>query len=147
MKTHAPTSTPASYLILIKDDQVLLSRRANTGFWDGSYALPAGHVEVEETYTQNLIREAKEEIGIDLDPQLVQVVHIMHRKSDTDGSKRIDTFFKVEKWQGEVENKEPEKCDDLAWFPLNKLPNNIIPYIKLALENMQKGVFYSEFGW
>ena len=36
---------PASYAVLIKDNKVLLVRRFNTGYEDGKYSLPAGHVE------------------------------------------------------------------------------------------------------
>lgn len=147
MEKKYNSNTPASYLILIKDGEVLLSRRANTGYRDGSYSLPAGKVEAGETFTEALVREVKEEIGITLDPKMTEVTHIMHRKSDADGSDRIDIFFTVKGWQGEIENKEPHKCDDLSWFPLDAFPENILPYIKQAIEYTQKGIFYSELGW
>lgn len=141
------TNIPASYLILIKDGKILLLRRANTGFHDGDYSLPAGHVEAGETFTNALVREAKEEIGVSIDSNMARVVHIMHRKSDADGSERVDTFFTAKEWQGEIENKELDKCDDLSWFSMDNLPENTIPYIKQAIECIRKEVFYSEFGW
>ncbi len=42
---------------------------------------------------------------------------------------------------------EPNKCDDLQWFPINTLPENTIPYIKQAIERAYAGVIYSEFCW
>lgn len=39
------------YLILEKDDHVLLALSANTGFTDGYWALPAGHAEDNEHAT------------------------------------------------------------------------------------------------
>lgn len=136
---------PASYLVLKQGNEVLLLRRFNTGYEDGKYSVPAGHVDAGETFTQAVIREISEEVNLRLDPEYVHVAHIMHRKSHD--SERIDAFFVAEKWQGEIQNMEPEKCDDLSWFPLDKLPENTIPYIRQALECIRDEKFYSEFGW
>jgi mutator protein MutT len=138
---------PTSYAVFMKGNEVLLLRRANTGYWDGSYSLPAGHVEAGETFTSGLMREMQEEVDVVPNLEQTEMVHMLHRKSDTDGSQRIDAFFTVREWQGEIQNKEPEKCDELSWYALDKLPANTIPYIKQVLENIQKGVFYSERGW
>lgn len=136
---------PASYLVLRRDDKVLLLRRFNTGYEDGKYSMPAGHVDAGETFTATVIREACEEIGIILKAENVRMAHIMHRKSVH--TERIDTFFIAEEWTGELKNMEPNKCDDLSWFHLDKLPENTIPYIRQALECIRDGKFYSEFGW
>lgn len=139
------TLVPASYLVLKRNNEVLLSRRFQTGYEDGKYSVPAGHVEEGETCTRALIREIEEEIGIGIDIDVVRLVHVMHRKSAD--SERVDFFFMVEIWQGDIQNKEPGKCDDLSWFPLDRLPESIIPYVRQALEDIQGGVIYSEFGF
>jgi mutator protein MutT len=141
---------PASYLILIKDGKILLQRRFNTGYMDGKYSLPAGHVDKGESFTQCIIREAKEEIGIDLNSSDLKAVHFMHRLSDPewgDEAYRIDVFFTANNWQGIPEIKEPDKSDDLSWFDLKSLPENIIPYVKQAIDCVNSKIFYSEFGW
>ncbi|MFA5878502.1 MAG: NUDIX domain-containing protein [Candidatus Staskawiczbacteria bacterium] len=141
---------PASYLVLIRDGRILLQRRFNTGYEDGSYSLVAGHVEKGETFTQCIIREVKEEIGISLSPEDLKVIHMMHRYSGPEWknlNERMDVFFSAEKWEGDIENKEPNKCDDLSWFDLNKLPDNVIPYIRQAIECIKNNTFYSEHGW
>lgn len=141
---------PSSYLVLIKEGKVLLQRRFNTGYMDGNYSLPAGHVDKGETFTQCVIRESKEEIGVDIRPDDLKVAHLMHRFSGVewgDDGYRIDVFFTAEKWENVPEIKEYDKCDDLSWFDLNDLPNNIIPYIRQAIDCISKKVFYSEFGW
>ncbi|WP_228059029.1 NUDIX domain-containing protein [Nostoc sp. LEGE 06077] len=71
---------PDSYLILIKDEKILLIRRFNTGYEDGNYSVVAGLVDGNETFVQAVVREAKEEVGIDLNIQDLEVVHIIHRK-------------------------------------------------------------------
>ena len=48
---------------------------------------------------------------------------------------------------GDVTNMEPDKCDDLRWFDIEDLPGNTIPYIRQAIENYRKGVWFSSFGW
>ncbi len=135
----------ASYLILAKDGQVLLLRRANTGYQDGDYSLVAGHLDGAETAKQSIIREAKEEAGIILRPADLNVVHVMHRYRAE--REYIDIYLKTNKWEGEIINKEPKKCDKLKWFPLDRLPDNILPEVKLALENTNKKIFYGEIGW
>lgn len=141
---------PASYLVLIKEGKILLARRFNTGYMDGKYSLPAGHVDEGETFAQCIIREAKEEIGVGLKPEDLKFAHIMHRLSDPEWKElryRIDVFFTAEKWEGEIKNMEPEKCDDLSWFDLDNLPENIIPYVRHMIDCVKNKVFYSEFGW
>lgn len=132
------------YLILIKDGKTLLLRRKDTGFEDGNYGLVSGHVDGDEQATVAICREAAEESGLIIDPKDVRFVHCTHRRQNDE---RVDFFFTAEKWEGQPKNMEPEKCDDLSWFPLNDLPPNIIPYIREAIKNSQNGIYYSEFGW
>ena len=134
----------AVHLLFIKDGKILLLRRFNTGYEDGNYSLVAGHLEAGETVTQTAIREAQEEAGVQIAPENIEVAHVIHRKSNDE---RIDFFVQVKAWDGEICNMEPDKCDDLSWFPIQCLPVNMIPYVRFGLENYQKGVFYSEHGW
>ena len=139
---------PASYLVLIKEDKILLSRRFNTGYQDGKYSLVAGHVDKGETFTQCLVREAKEEANISVKPEDLKVVHVMQRDSKAEkNNERVDVFFLAEKWDGAPANKEPHKCDDLSWFDLEEIPENTIPYIKQAIDCIKNKIFYSEHGF
>lgn len=134
----------SGYLILIRNGKILLSRRFQTGYEDGKYSVPAGHVEDGEPLQIATCREIKEEIGVDLTPHDLTLVHVMHRKSH---DIRMDFFFTTKKKGLTPKNMEPAKCDHLAWFPLHRLPPNTIPYIRAAIDNLQKGAFYCEFGW
>jgi len=133
---------PSVYLVLIKDNKILLSRRYNTGYFDGNYSFPAGHLDGNETLKQALVREAKEEIDVVLDPADLELVHTMNRRIPD--NERVDFFFTAKKWQGEPKIIEPEKCDDLSWFELNNLPKNIIPYIKQTIDSFLNNTIYSE---
>ena len=145
MQRH--TNIVAAYLILQKENRVLLLQRQNTGYHDGNYSLVAGHVETGETFTECIIREGKEEAGIRLSAADLTVAHVMHRKSKTDSSERVDVFFTTKQWTGKIKNMEPEKCAQLKWFDNNALPINIIPCVRQALTNINLGILYSEFGW
>lgn len=134
----------AVHLFLMKDGEVLLSQRCNTGYCDGMYSVPAGHLDGGETATAAMIREAQEEIGIVLKNEDMRMACITHT---LDGRETVSFFLKAEKWEGEITNMEPEKCSDLSWFPIDALPENTIPYVRHALECVQNGITYSEFGW
>ena len=62
-------------------------------------------------------------------------------------SERVHIFFATDKWDGEVVNREPSKCDDLSWFDINNLPENIIPDVNQAIEYIKNKIFYSEQGY
>ena len=134
----------SSYTFFIKDNKILLSRRFQTGYADGKLSVPAGHVENGETITQTLIREIQEEVEIALLPDQFSLSHIMHRKSD---DIRIDFFFRINSWNGTPKNMEPNKCNELLWAPIDKLPKDTIPYIAYAIFCVHNNVWYSEFGW
>jgi len=135
----------AAYLVMSKDEKVLLLRRFNTGYQDGNYSLVAGHLDGGETTKQCIIREASEEAGIMVSPKDLDVIHVMHRFSPD--REYFDIYLRTEKWSGDITNMEPDKCDELKWYNMNDLPENVLPEVKLALENINKNIHYSEFGW
>lgn len=138
------TMIAASYLLAYRGGKILLLRRCNTGYEDGKYSLPAGHVEENESLTQGGSREFFEETGVRIKPNDLRLVHVMHRREK---DIRMDFFFTADIGDQQPVNKEPEKCDDLRWFPLTKLPANTIPYIRQAISCYRKKILYSEFGW
>lgn len=138
------TMPVAVHVFLEKNDQVLLLRRHNTGYEDGSYSVIAGHVDGGEKVVDAAIREAQEEAGITLDAATTRVVGVMHRLSSDE---RIDFFVVADRWQGEIANMEPEKCDDLSWFPRTALPENVIPYIRAAIDASSADLWFQYFGW
>lgn len=137
----------AVYLVLVQDNKVLLLQRANTGFEDGNYSVPAGHVENNESVTDALAREVKEEIGITIQKNDIQFLNVNHRKSDRD-KPYLDFFFTTSSWQGEITNCEPHKCDHLAWYDLEHMPENMTDFVKRIIMNLKsKDQYYSENGF
>jgi 8-oxo-dGTP diphosphatase len=132
------------HLFFIHDHAILLSRRYQTGYMDGWYSVPAGHLDGGETVRQAGVREAREEIGVRIDLGDLVFAGVFHRN---EGEERVDFFMNVKKWAGMPVNGEPEKCDELCWVDLETLPENTIPYVRKAIENLQRGIPFEEFGW
>lgn len=136
----------AVHLLLIKDGRVLLMRRKGTGWEDGKYGLAGGHLEGKESVTDAMIRETKEKTGIDIARESLTVVHTMHRMS-TNELEYMDVYLTAGVWAGEPIIAETDKCDDIKWFLLAGLPENMLSYDRAALEYFAKGVAFSEVGW
>jgi 8-oxo-dGTP pyrophosphatase MutT (NUDIX family) len=132
------------HLFLIRQDQVLLSRRSNTGYRDGEYSVPAGHIDGGETVLAAARREAQEELGLQLSEDDLAFLGVMHRMEDEE---RVDFFLRVKNWNREPFNNEPDKCDDLRWVDLKSLPAATVPYVRRAIDNYMNAVVFDEFGW
>lgn len=130
----------AAHVFLWNDaGEVLLAERTGTGYADGLYSVPAGHVESGETYIEAMQREALEEVGIVLAAEDIAFAHVMHRRvvsQETEVERRIDFFFSARRWSGELYNAEPEKCAHIRWTPIDKLPENMCPYVLSALQHV-----------
>ncbi len=135
----------AVHVFFVDDEQILMLRRRNTGYEDGNYSVPAGHVDGNETIRNAAKREAREETSVEVAVDDFQLAHVMHRNAAD--AERIDFFLVTTDWQGEPTNAEPDKCDDLSWFPIDQLPPNTVPYVRAAIGHFRDGVSYSEFGW
>jgi ADP-ribose pyrophosphatase YjhB (NUDIX family) len=134
----------AVHLFLLRAGEVLLLRRFNTGYEDGNFSVPAGHLDGGEEYRDAMIREAREELGIAIALADLAPAGVIHRRADDE---RIDFFFSASRWTGEVVNREPDKCDELRWYPLDGLPPNTVPYVRRALDNFRRGEAFDSFGW
>src|SRR5215469_4434136 len=101
------------HLILLRDQQVLLLRRANTGFADGAWSVPGGSLDDGETLVAAAAREALEETGLAIDPDDLAFAHLCHH-ADPDGLARIGVFFTAHRWAGQPVNAEPHLCSEVA---------------------------------
>jgi len=134
----------AAHLLLIEDGAILLLLRQNTGYEDGRWGVVAGHLDGGETARQAMARETHEEAGLLIAPADLRLVHVMHRGVTPE---RVDFFFAPTRWTGTPQNREPQRCAALAWWPLDALPVAMVPYIAAAITHVRAGRVYSESDW
>ncbi|GGV24689.1 hypothetical protein GCM10010495_45390 [Kitasatospora herbaricolor] len=135
------------HLVIVDDGLVLLGRRRNSSFADGCWHLPAGHLEPGESITAGTAREAREELGIGIDPAGLELLHVLHHLDADDTEGRLQLFFRPVVYTGQVSNREPEKCHELRWWPLDGLPEQVVPYTARALAEIALGRGLSTPGW
>ena len=120
--------------------EILLLKRQGTEYYDGYYDLPGGHLEANEDIFDGMIREAKEEIGISIKREDMEILHIYHRYKRG----MLKFVFKADKYEGTPINNEPDKCEKIEWIDFENLPENIVPSIKIELDNIKNCVYYSK---
>ncbi|MEL6697295.1 MAG: NUDIX domain-containing protein [Bacteroidota bacterium] len=127
--------------ILIRNGEVLLLKR--TPEKGGGFNLVGGHVEIGESPAEGLVREIKEEIGIFVDPQTVELIRVVYREKKQ-SSPKLHLVFWVSHWNGDPVNCEPDKCLGLQWYALDALPPNLATVAGIVLKADQNDPFYIE---
>lgn len=129
---------PVAVHLLLKDEDgnVLFQRRAGTGYADGRWSVPAGHVEVGETLHDACVRECLEELGVRIETEGLQFL-LIQQKHDVDGQERVDAFFTAPLPEGaEPAIAEPERCDGLIWTRPERPPSETVAYVAAALRTI-----------
>jgi len=151
LKKHKNSHIGTVHLFLIRKNkgqkEILLLKRKNTGYQDGNYSVPAGHIDPKESAIQAMIRETFEETKMKLNQNQIKFCHIVDRFEKDVPESRLDFFFESNDWKGHPTNGEPNKCSELIWANLNNLPNNVIKYIKQAIDYYKQDLKYSQLGF
>ncbi|WP_331735544.1 NUDIX domain-containing protein (plasmid) [Streptomyces sp. NBC_01166] len=130
-----------------RDGTVLLGlRHPDSKFAPSTWHALAGHCEQENAITC-LIREAREEAGLHIERRDVELVHVVHHIDQAGDRPRVGLFFRAHTWVGEPELREPDKCTQWTFWDPEALPDNLVPYARVAIAKIQDGELYSETGW
>ena len=135
----------AAYVVLCRPGserhEVLLQLRRGTGYMDGHWATLAGHVDPGESVHEAAVREAAEEAGIDIDPADLVPLTVLHRfeRGGPAVEQRVDVFFTTTRWRGVPTVREADKAAAMGWFPLDELPEPVVPHERLVLEALASG--------
>jgi 8-oxo-dGTP diphosphatase len=139
------------HLLLLRDGDLLLGRRANTGYGDGAYEPPSGRLAERETLVEAAVRVAAAQVGIEIDPAKVSLAHVLH---DVSGQGRMAFFLTAGGWAGEADavlgnpglrNPGTQSYSDFGWFPLTELPANMIDRARVAVRNFAAGGRFSTY--
>ncbi len=134
------------HVILQRGDQLLLCLREGTGYRDGWYCLPSGHLEEGETVVECAVREAREEVGVHVAPASLRPATVVHHLSP-EGRPRLGVFFAAFEWDGDPYNAEPHKCAKVEWASADQLPDNTVPYTAAGIDLYRSGTGIGVHGW
>lgn len=134
----------AIYMLFIKDGKVLVQRRQGTKLWNGYLALPAGHIDSGENVYETLVKEAKEELSIDITINDIEDTFVVNRKNKV-LPPYFDVYFVIKNYEGIIRIAEPEKCKELIYVDMNNLPSDMIDYEVKAIKNYLNGIKFSVF--
>ena len=130
----------AVHIILNNDNKILVQKRKGSKLYQGYYALPAGHIDKGETQYDALVREAKEELGIEINPDDIINNYVVLRRNFFEIDEKIlepyiDFYFEIKNYTGIPRIIEEDKCDELFWTDINNLPEPFINYQGAFLED------------
>ncbi|MGP9023041.1 NUDIX hydrolase [Streptomyces sp. BR1] len=118
---------------------VLLTRRAGGGYASGLWHLPSGHLDgPHEDIVDALVREAAEETGVIIEHEDVRSAVVVHHRSPG-GSSRIGYFGLATVWERTPYIREPHLCSEMAWYPLDALPDDMVAYCRAGLDALRQG--------
>lgn len=136
------------HVLLVDGDRLLLTQRGGTDAFSGLWHVPSGKLDAGEPITTAAAREAREEVGVEIDPADLRVIHMAH-VAGSGHEPRLGVFLHATRWTGEPVNCEPDKCQAVAWFSVDELPSDIIEYPAIGIRAFlsdEAGAF-TEQGW
>lgn len=116
--------------------EYLLQRRANTGFLDGYYDLVSGHLEYDESCEACSVREAKEEVGLDIAPTDLKLVALFQSNFEPD-VRYLNYIYVTNKYAGNPAIGEPEKIDDMKWLTPDNFPEKLTVGTRVFLQSLK----------
>ncbi|MEM3626680.1 MAG: NUDIX hydrolase [Candidatus Bathyarchaeia archaeon] len=125
--------------VIICDGKILLEKRKNEP-GKGKWSIPGGLVELGESLEQTVIREVKEETGLDVaDPEIIDVVDTI----SVDENGRIKYHFVIVDYFLKLKGgtlKAADDAEELKWVELDEVENyDLTKTIRSFFErNMQK---------
>ena len=133
-------------MCMIYDDQgnILVQDRKNPN-WPG-ITFPGGHVEYGESFGDSVIREVKEETGLDIENPILCGVKQFQTNDDT---RFVVLFYKTNKFSGTLRASDE---GDVFWIPRNtlqdyKLAHEFEAMLKVfETEDLSEFYYYKEDG-
>jgi len=126
-------------VVVIQDGMTLLAKRKGA-HGEGMWGSMGGHVEFGESPVETVMREAKEELGINIgNVRFVSCTNMIK-----DGKHYLDVSFVAELISGEPKIQEPDRIEAIGWYPLSNLPQPLFDPVRIVLESLKTGEHYFE---
>jgi 8-oxo-dGTP diphosphatase len=126
----------AVFVVLRAADEVFLLRRKNKHFDNNCWDLVSGHIEHGEGFSGCAIREAKEEAGVTVQPEALQLIHTSISSIDRP---YINLFYVADEWSGDPLVAEPDVASEGKFFKLGALPTDLSLGAALATRALVDG--------
>jgi len=112
------------YILNDQNEILLLKRKKEAGHSPNTWHPPGGHLEFKEAFEKGVKREAKEEAGVIVDNiNLIGVTNDIYLKEN---KHYVTLAFLAKIKSGKPKIMEPDICEKIGWFKLNKLPKNLM---------------------
>ena len=116
-------------VFVLKDGKVLFQKRKNA-HGDGTWCLPGGHLEFNETVENCAKREVLEESGLEI--KNIKLATFTQDIFKSEGKHYITLYAVSDHDSGSPKIMEPDKCDVIGWFDWNNLPTPLfLPIVNL----------------
>ncbi len=121
-------------VVIVRDGKILIGKRMGA-HGANSWSIPGGHIEFGESWEACAIREAKEEVGLDL--HQITYLGVTDDYDIGEGKHYVTIFVKAEAPEGEPRVCEPDKYIDLRWVRWEEVPS---PRFRPLEKIMKQGV-------
>ena len=136
----------AAYAVILRDDDVLLSRLASRLTSKELWTLPGGGLEHGEDPRDAVVREVHEETGLDVEIGETAHVYSFHQRNTWRQGRRADAHSLRIVYDGWVPVDAPEprvvevdgSTAEAAWKPLAQVLDGTIPTVSLVTEVLEK---------
>lgn len=147
MKEQKPRPKVGIGIMILRDGKVLLGKRHDDAqkassdlHGEGTWTMPGGKLDFQETLIAGACREALEETGIKLNKEKLKIISVADEI--VPDNHYVTIGFLCEDFSGEAKVLEPEEITEWKWYNLDKLPGKVfIPSARMVKAYLNKKIY------